>query len=217
MSIGRVNRSKQEARASYDSLARWYDWLAGSEKKYREIGLGLLSAREGETALEVGPGTGGGILALAESVGERGRVFGVDLSQRMLAQTRVRLEKSGLGARISLLCGDGAYLPIKTSGVDILLMSFTLELFDTPEIPLVLVECGRVLRPGGRFCVVSLSHEPAGLPVRLYEWFHERWPSAVDCRPIYVRQALEGAGFKTVDVRRELMWGLPVEIVLANR
>jgi ubiquinone/menaquinone biosynthesis C-methylase UbiE len=115
------------------------------------------------------------------------------------------------------VCGDGARLPVKALSVDILLMCFTLELFDTPEIPLVLAECRRVLRLGGRFCVVSLSREPAEWPVRLYEWFHECWPSAVDCRPVYVRQALEEAGFKVINFRREVMWGLPVEIVLVNK
>lgn len=212
----RVNRSKAEARWSYDSLARWYDWLAGSEKKYRAIGLELLAARESESALEIGPGTGGGILALAESVGERGAVCGVDLSQRMLAQTRLRVERSGWGARIGLLCGDGAYLPVQSASVDLILMSFTLELFDTPEIPQVLSECKRALRSSGRMGVVSLSREPLSWPVRLYEWCHERWPSAVDCRPIYARQVIEQAGFVVAQVRREVMWGLPVEIVLAK-
>jgi SAM-dependent methyltransferase len=133
MSISRVSRSKDAARRNYDSLALWYDWLAGSEKRYRDIGLELLAAQKGESALEIGPGTGGGILALAVSVGGRGHVFGLDLSQRMLAQTRTRVEKSGLGARISLTCGDGASLPVKSASVDLLLMSFTVELFDTPK------------------------------------------------------------------------------------
>jgi ubiquinone/menaquinone biosynthesis C-methylase UbiE len=211
-----VTRSKQAARANYDALARWYDWLAGSEAKYREIGLGLLKARAGEMAFEIGCGTGGGILSLAESVGERGRAFGLDLSPRMLAQTHRRVEKSGLGMMISLMCGDGANLPVESASVDILLMSFTLELFDTPEIPQVLAECKRILRPNGRVCVVALAREPGGWPVRLYEWCHARWPRIVDCRPIYARQALEMAGFTVVQFRCEAMWGLPVEIVVAN-
>ena len=94
-------------------------------------------------------------------------------------------------------------------------MSFTLELFDTPEIPIVLSEIKRVLKPNGRLGVVSLSREDGtSLMLRLYEWMHQRMPQYIDCRPIYVEQALKEAGFQVVHSEKEKLWGLPAKVVV---
>jgi ubiquinone/menaquinone biosynthesis C-methylase UbiE len=214
-----VTRSKQQARASYDQMSRWYDLMAGgSERRFMEMGLRRLAIREGETALEIGFGTGHGILALARAVGRSGRTYGIDLSRGMLEVTRSRVEQATLGDRVCLCLGDGAHLPLRNHSMNALLMSFTLELFDTPEIPLVLQECWRVLRVEGRIAVIAMSRRGrVGLMLRLYEWAHKRWPAYLDCRPIYAQEALQGAGFTVSESTVAVMYGLPVEIVLAQK
>ena len=218
-SISRVTRSKQQARASYDRLSRWYDLLAGrSERRFLERGLQELAVQEGETALEVGFGTGHGIMSLAQAVGARGRVCGIDLSQGMLDITRSRVAQAGFSDRVDLRLGDAVGLPFGASSVDAVLMSFALELFDTPEIPTVLRECWRVLRPAGRIVVVAMSRRGgAGWMVRLYEWAHCKWPRYLDCRPIDAQEALQAAGLALAESAVSSMYGLPVEIVLGRK
>jgi demethylmenaquinone methyltransferase/2-methoxy-6-polyprenyl-1,4-benzoquinol methylase len=219
-SIKRVNRSKDAARVSYNRMSRWYDLIAGStEAKYRNWGLEKLAARPGETVLEIGFGTGHCLVSLANAVGVTGRVTGLDISDGMLAIARERLREQGLSDRVDLHLADAANLSfIEASSLDGVFMSFTLELFDNPEIPRVLQECHRVLKPAGRLAVVAMTKtDPPGVAVRLYEWFHEHMPDYADCRPIFARQALEENGFEIRDRSVSSMWGLPVELVLGKK
>jgi ubiquinone/menaquinone biosynthesis C-methylase UbiE len=217
--ISRVNRTKDQARTAYNRMSKWYDILAGSsERRFIDAGLQSLAVAEGETALEIGFGTGHAILTLARSVGSAGQVYGIDISDGMLKVTQKRVEKAGLIERVDLRRGDATQLPFEADFFDAVFMSFTLELFDTPDIPRVLRECCRVLRVGGRLCVVAMAmEEHPGLMLRLYEWAHEKLPRYVDCRPIFVMQEIANAGFPVINAVRVPMWGLPVEIVLAEK
>jgi ubiquinone/menaquinone biosynthesis C-methylase UbiE len=214
-----VARTKDEAKASYDRMSRFYDLLSGrSERKFIEVGLEMLDARRGDKVLEIGFGTGDALLSLARAVGNTGRVAGIDISSGMLKVARAKLEKSGLAGRVELETGDAASLPYEEESFDAILMTFSLDLIDTPEIPVVLEECLRVLDGGGRICVVSVSNMGKhGVMMRMYLWAHEHMPKVVDCRPIYTRRSLENVGFEVVEERMMSMWGLPVEIVLAEK
>ncbi|MBC8376489.1 MAG: methyltransferase domain-containing protein [FCB group bacterium] len=200
-------------------MSGWYDLLAGlSEKKYKDMGLQILDIQAGEQVLEVGFGTGQCLKEMARAVGETGRVFGVDLSQGMLDVAQSRLHKAGLGDLVEFCLGDATELPYADNSFDAVYSSFTLELFDTPEIPVVLSECQRVLKPGGRLCMVSMSKKSrSGLMVKLYEWTQKNFNKYVDCRPIYVEQSIGDNGFIISSVTEMSMFGLPVDIVLATK
>jgi demethylmenaquinone methyltransferase/2-methoxy-6-polyprenyl-1,4-benzoquinol methylase len=136
----------------------------------------------------------------------------------MLRVAHNRLGNAGVHRQVSLLMGDGATLPYKNQAFSAVFMSFTLELFDTPEIPLVLAECQRVLQLDGRLGVVSmLKSEHPGRIVRLYEWFHKKLPAYVDCRPIDAQAMIQDAGFSLQKQQVKNMWGLPVAIMVARK
>jgi len=218
-SVRPVKRTKAQAQANYNRLSRWYDWLAGSsEAKYRRMGEQVLHPQPGERLLEIGFGTGQALVSLAEAVGARGCVCGLDLSDGMAAVARQRLSQADLTERVDLILGDAAQAPFAENSFDAIFISFTLELFDTPEIPIVLHQCIRMLRPPGRLVVVTLvKTQRPNFAERIYEWFHERMPVAVDCRPIPAQQAVQAAGYKITAVTAEKMWGLPVEIIAAEK
>jgi ubiquinone/menaquinone biosynthesis C-methylase UbiE len=102
-SISRVTRSKQEAQATHDRIAVWYDLLEGVwEGRLLTIGLWRFDVRVGDRALEIGFGTGHAILAMARSVGESGKVYGIIISPRMLQITQSGIDKEGLSSRAVL-------------------------------------------------------------------------------------------------------------------
>lgn len=86
---------------------------AGREYKQRLIDL--LDIRPGQTALDVGCGPGADLPALAERVGERGTVIGVDRDPAMLARAR---ERTASLSRVEVREGDVHVLPVEPGSVD---------------------------------------------------------------------------------------------------
>lgn len=213
--VQRVFTTKDESRRFYNKIAKIYDVMAeSSEGPMRRKGLALMEIQPGQTVLELGYGTGHCLVELAQAVGPTGKVLGIDISDGMQAIAKETVTKAGLEGRVELLLGDAESLPFDDHSLDGVFTSFTLELFDTPDIPKVLAECRRVLKPGGKLGVVAVSKETKhGAIIEIYEWTHQHFPNFVDCRPIFVQKSMEEAGFTIAAAERETMW-VPVELVV---
>lgn len=214
--ISSVNRSRKDAASSYDKMSRWYDFFLYSEKRFTKQGLALLKPTFGENILEIGFGTGYNLIQIAKLVGKDGLVHGIDISKGMFRKAADRILKSNLKT-ININCYDAIKLNHPDSTFDGIFMSFTLELFDTPDISVILKECKRVLKNGGRICITGMAKkEKETRMVSIYEWFHKKFPKYIDCRPIFIDQSLQDAGF-TIEVKKEMnAWGLSIDSILAR-
>lgn len=209
-------------RAFYDRICSAYDLLADSnEKPARLAGLHALAVQKGERVLEVGFGTGNEVLDLADLVGETGQVAGIDISSGMLTVAKRKLELKGLKTPLDLRVGDARQLPWEDRSFDAVYSSFTLELFPLQDIPLVLSECKRVLKPGGRIGIVSMATVPPGhhtsMLERAYVWMHRHFPHLVDCQPIEAARLVREAGYDILQVIDMEIWTMPVAAVVGRK
>ena len=215
-----ILRVNGDIKSTYAKLSKTYAILEGRfEIKLRERGLEALNVQEGETVLEIGFGTAYSLVEIAKSVGETGKAFGIDVSSEMIKLAKERLEKQGLANRVELYEGNAIEMPYENNQFDSVYMAATLELFDTPEIPAVLTEIKRVLKPTGRLAIISMpkeGHEDSVI-LRFYEWIHRTLPKYASCRPIYVEDSTRDAGFEII-VTNEIMLAkfFPMKIVLAK-
>ena len=205
----------------YDRIANAYDLIADSnERTARQAGVQALALKPGEMVLELGFGTGNEILDLAGLVGPSGRVAGIDISPGMLAVANRKLAEAVITTPIELKIGDARALPFSDAGFDAVYTSFTLELFPAEDIPVVLAETRRVLKPGGRISVVSMATvrpgSQASVLEHVYVWMHRHFPHLVDCRPIDTEGVVSAAGFRVVSVSDMKIWSMPVRIVVGQ-
>jgi SAM-dependent methyltransferase len=179
---------------------------------FNDLLLGRSAVALDESVLEIGCGTGATTIPLAEAVGPRGRVVGVDISEPMLAGARQRLAESGLG-NISLVQADAQVRRLEAGRFDLIVSRFGVMFFADPVA--AFSNLLPAARPGGRLCFVcwgpleenrhwmipyevALRHlgPPAPTPP------HAPGPLAFSDRD-YVRGILERAGFADVVVDRE--------------
>lgn len=200
----------------YNRIERWLGLGTGSW--YRRQALLRAGLQYGSRVVDVGVGTGLVARQAAVLVGDPARVAGVDPSPGMLENAKVP-------QGVVLVAGSAEQIPFPDNHFDFLSMGYALR--HIGDLPHAFAEFYRVLKPGGRFCLLEITcpeqrlHKMllkaylrgvvpalAGLATgsretaKLWRYY---WDTIEACvLPAQVMQALRDAGFGEVDRHCEL-------------
>jgi len=209
----------------FDRTAVDYDRIErimalGSGSWYRRRALQRSGLRAGMRVFDIGTGTGLVAREAARIVGDPSLIVGVDPSAGMVRNARVP-------AGVQLLAGSAECIPAADGAADFLSMGYALR--HISDLSLAFREFHRVLRPGGRLCLLELTRpEGAGSRalLRLYmrgliplaarlvahhadtpELMRYYWDTIEACAaPTLILAAIRAAGF--VEVRRYVELGI---------
>ncbi len=217
-----------EAVAPTDTIRRAYDFAsvfygviyAPIERKPRLRGVTLANIQATDCVLEVAFGIGATLIELLQRLPRSNTVYGVELSPKMLAKAQQVVKAAGYD-NVNLQVADTHHLPFPDGTFDVLYNSYMFDLMPLADIPVVLAEFRRVLKPAGRLALVNMSKQD-DTGMNAYERLYSRLPQGLvpylllGCRPVLLQNFVVAAGFQRVE-REYMRHTMPSEIIVAHK
>jgi len=160
--------------AVFTSVARKYDLMNdvmsfGVHHLWKRFTLEMCGLRPGHKVLDLAGGTGDLALKEAQMVGESGQVILADINAVMLQRGRDRIIDSGFVNRVESVQCNAEILPFADNHFDCITIAFGLR--NVTDKAAALASMQRVLKPGGRLCILEFS-KPVYEPLeKLYDFY----------------------------------------------
>jgi demethylmenaquinone methyltransferase/2-methoxy-6-polyprenyl-1,4-benzoquinol methylase len=174
--FSQVNKEEKAGKVAevFDSVASKYDIMNdvmsfGVHHLWKKFTLELCGLREGHQVLDLAGGTGDLAIKQAKMVGEKGHVVLADINASMLREGRDRVLNKGLINRISTCQCNAEILSFEDNSFDCITIAFGLR--NVTDKAKALRSMRRVLKPGGRLCVLEFS-KPLYQPLeKIYDFY----------------------------------------------
>lgn len=166
---------KEQVAQMFDNIAFRYDFLnsllsLGIHKGWRRKCVKLIAPGKPRQILDVATGTADFAIECAKLNPER--IVGIDISEGMMQHGREKLRKLHLEGLITLQSGDAETVSFSDDTFDAIVVGFGVRNFETLEKGLD--NMLRVLKPGGKLCVLEFSY-PRKFPVKQLYHFYFRY------------------------------------------
>ena len=201
---GDLDRDTMER--AYARLAPIYDAVCGPIFESGRRAATDAAKRAGRRILELGVGTG----LSFQDYGPDHEVYGIDLSEPMIARARDRMASGAFPHVKDVQVMDAHDLAFPDGMFDAITAQFVITLVERPER--VLDECARVLKPGGEIILVNHLYSEKGLAAAVERWFSKH-AHAFGLRPEFPFHRLEAwaashGGIEVVERRRVALFGV---------
>lgn len=165
---------REQVELMFDRISPKYDLLnrlcsLGTDQGWRRKVIRGVGKEPVDRLLDVATGTAD-LAIMGSKVAKH--VTGADISAGMLAYGKIKVEKAGLGDRITLVQADAATLPFADDHFDAITVAFGVRNFE--DLARGVAGMVRVLRPGGRLFVLEFSTPQRAPFKQLFRFYFHR-------------------------------------------
>lgn len=144
----------------FESVARRYDFMNtllsfGAHLLWKRWTVERLGLKPGDRILDLCGGTGDMAILAAKRLGQAGKVVLYDINRSMMEVARVKLTRSGVAEKVTLVLGDAERISFEDGSFDVCMVAFGIR--NLTDMEQGLREIYRVLKPGGRMGCLEFS------------------------------------------------------------